>query len=49
MIKLTLKLAAVVLLIGTFFFIISQMKNEPDNFNPDKELEFLLEDKDNSK
>ena len=46
MIKLSLKLFAIVVIIGLFFFTMSLMKNEPNNFNPDKEWKFLLVNKD---
>jgi uncharacterized membrane protein YqiK len=44
--KLYIKLIAIVVIIviiGFFFFFVGLMKNEPNNFNPDKEWKFLLE------
>lgn len=46
MIKLSLKITAIVVTIGLFFFVMSLMKNETNTFNPDKEWKFLLVNKD---
>ena len=46
--NLALKIVACVALVGIFFYVISLMKNEPNNFDPEKEWKFLLVDQDST-
>jgi hypothetical protein len=44
--NLTLRIVAIVGLLGLFFYTMSLMKNEPDNFDPEKEYQYMLIKKD---
>jgi hypothetical protein len=46
--NLTLKIVACVALVGMSFYLISLMKNEPNNFDPEKEWKFMLVDQDST-
>lgn len=43
-----LKIVACVALVGLSFYLISLMKNEPNNFDAEKEFKFLLVDQDST-
>jgi len=42
------KLAAIIVVISISFYLIKSMKNEPHNFNPDKDWSFMLINKDSN-
>jgi hypothetical protein len=44
--KLSLKIVAILSLLGLFFYSVSLMKNEPDNFDPEKEYKYMLVNQD---
>jgi hypothetical protein len=44
--KLSLKIVATLALLGLFFYSVSLMKNEPDNFDPEKEYKYMLVNQD---
>jgi len=44
----TIKLGAFIVLISIFFYLIKSMKNEPHNFNPDKDWSYMLTNKDSN-
>jgi hypothetical protein len=46
--NLVLKIVASVALVGMFFYLISLMKNEPNNFDPEKEWKFMLVNQDST-
>lgn len=46
--NLVLKIVVCVALVGMSFYLISLMKNEPNNFDPEKEWKFMLVDQDST-
>jgi len=46
--NLALKIVASVALVGMFFYLMSLMKNEPNNFDPEKEWSFMLVNQDST-
>jgi len=46
--NLALKIVASVALVAMFLYVVSLMKNEPNNFDPEKEWKFMLVNQDST-